>query len=105
MSGAVFAPGGIVFAAPVGTPLSGSQDWIPLGHTASGLAISGYADAEPHEDMQAILETLDGRRLSWTFTMKRRDIRRLVKFATRRTPLQVRRSAMRSEYHRRAKHR
>jgi len=99
----VFANGGLLYTAPVGASLTDLADWTPLGHT-SGFSLSGWADDE--QGTWGVTETLAGRTVSFSFKVKRCDIKRMFRLLNiRRSPAEIRRSAMRSEYHRRAKRR
>lgn len=92
--------GGTISFAPLGTSLDAASAWTPI----PGMVSTGWIAEAMDEEMRVLKETITGHTLSLSFTMTRREIRRVRKMFPL-SPGEARRSAMRSEYHRRAKHR
>lgn len=84
-----------VFFAPPGTPPSNLAVWTPVGVTVAQIA---YEQPQAEEDW--FTWGFADKTFSLSFTMSRRDIRRVMKLIPR-TKADLRRSAMRSAYRRR----
>ena len=102
-----FATGGRVSFAPLGASLEDAAAWSPLGHTITGFRLGPLPECTHEEQYwQGVFDPLEGRSFTFSFKAKRRDLRRMIRILrVRRHPDAMRRSAMRSEYHRRSKRR